>query len=486
MAFEVADVCCRVLDWEESCFTYAAGYYFMLLDKLCEMSKDTSFAERKVQLMEELVIRIEAGKSEDCSIPNQYARNLALLTLAKYWQPDSSEALQKLVRMVRLRLFNTEMMGFLGPEMSVSSSLSVTFLLSSCAYIGVRFHEELSQSVQKILEEFIEVLESNKGPEAIIELSYKIIGIVNRAKQEGQEHIDQFDLVLDQKKGISIVEDSFFQDSLHAALNIFSEPGTKYETIVPEKPMQLLKIKQTASEMNWRCLEMQEITGLADPIRVWCNNVIYPSYSLVVFCFKAYNSTKFELQNIKFQYLISQNLKFGLKQPRSSSVSSLSTEDSFEFKVRAIIKDSGQVSISLKVSVEGDSFPEESAQYNTLIYSVPFPRLLLKDTSSSHSVSHFLSLWTRLVYGDLAQCSMGSIESVRHKVGKYMQEALYVEEFGSFKLGWQAANLQGDRVVLYISGSRNSRNVRTEVKDFKSLKLFDDKQVFGNLFARVK
>ena len=183
-----------------------------------------------------------------------------------------------------------------------------------------------------------------------------------------------------------------------------------------------------------------------------------------MFCFKAYNSTKFELQNIKFQYLISQNLKFGLKQPRSSSVSSLSTEDSFEFKVRAIIKDSGQVSISLKVSVEGDSFPEETAQYNTLIYSVPFPRLLLKDTSSSHSVSHFLSLWTRLVYGDLAQCSMGSIEGVREKVGKYMQEALYVEEFGSFKLGWQAANLQGDRVVLYVSGSRNSRNVRTEVR----------------------
>ena len=277
MAFEVADVCCRVLDWEESCFTYAAGYYFMLLDKLCEMSKGTSFEERKVQLMEELVIRIEAGKSEDCSIPNQYARNLALLTLAKYWQPESSEALQNLVRMVRLRLFNTEMMGFLGPEMSVSSSLSVTFLLSSCAYIGVRFHEELSQSIQEILEEFIEILESSKGPEAIIELSYKIIGIVNRAKQEGQEHIDQFDLVLDQKKGISIVEDSFFQDSLHAALNIFSESGTKYETIVPEKPMQLLKIKQTASEMNWRCLDMQEITGLADPIRVWCNNVIYPS-----------------------------------------------------------------------------------------------------------------------------------------------------------------------------------------------------------------
>ena len=83
-------------------------------------------------------------------------------------------------------------------------------------------------------------------------------------------------------------------------------------------------------------------------------------------------------------------------------VPSLSTEGSYEWKVRAIIERSGEISVSLLLSIEDSTIPlDNGVKYPSQVYTVPFSDILLKDISSFGSITQFLSLWTRLNYSHM-------------------------------------------------------------------------------------
>ncbi|CAG9330852.1 unnamed protein product [Blepharisma stoltei] len=469
IAFEVSDICFRVIDWvcgegnEER--TFAPAYNFMLLEEIGRASKDKPEFAGRLQMSLELLMR--RFEQTETNIPSRFSRNLALLMLAKFWTPSSEEDLRRILSIVRLELFSSEMLGFISASMTVTTAQSLEFLLTSCLHFYLRYSGRIGDDIIRILTQFSEVVENSATNNPILDLAQKVSGILGRYQSGEVFEVDEFSILMERKINSNIkYTESSFHDYLHAALNIFNKSERRHETLNSDKPMELLRITAIPKEMNWRCLSMNEISGLADPVRVKCTHVIYPPYSLVVFCFRFFNMTKFEIKNIKVQSLLSQNLRFALKQRTSSIIPSISTLGSYEWKVRAIIENSGEISISLLLSIEDSTVPlDQGVQYSSQAYIVPFSDFLLKDISSFGSITQFLSLWTRLNYSHMVQCELTkSIEELCEALSKHMEKAVKTIDSDGFRLGFQAATLQGDRIAIVLTGTKISKTVRSEVR----------------------
>lgn len=117
VAYEVVDVCGKVLDWrcasghEER--TYASMYYFMLLEEICKVEGSSELQSRKQQILEDIVTRFESNSWDTCSIPNEFTRNQAALLISKYWIPQTEDSLLNMLEVIKVRMFSSEMKGII-------------------------------------------------------------------------------------------------------------------------------------------------------------------------------------------------------------------------------------------------------------------------------------------------------------------------------------------------------------------------------------
>ena len=73
---------------------------------------------------------------------------------------------------------------------------------------------------------------------------------------------------------------------------------------------------------------MIHLEHFAHMLYIHNSNILYSN--LVVFCFKLYNTTKFQLTHVQIKILISQNLSLGVKQRSICNIQELSTMECHE------------------------------------------------------------------------------------------------------------------------------------------------------------
>lgn len=249
IAFEVSDVCFKVVDWDCEDRNYASSYYFMLLEEIGRVAKEKHEYYARLQMgYEQLVRRYDQAENK---ISNQYTRNLALLSLSKFWQPSSEEDLTRIISTLRVELFSTDMLGFIKATMSAISAQSIEFLLAACMHFVLRYSSQTGEIISGLLTQFCEVVDNSAGNSPILDLSQKILGIINRY-QAGELFVaDEFSILLEKKNFAEFeANESSFYDYLHAALNIFNKQGRRHETLNGKKPMELLKMTAVPKEMN--------------------------------------------------------------------------------------------------------------------------------------------------------------------------------------------------------------------------------------------
>lgn len=65
----------------------------------------------------------------------------------------------------------------------------------------------------------------------------------------------------------------------------------------------------------------------------------------------------------------------------------------------------------------------------------------------------------------MVQCELKeSIDDLCEAISKHMEQAIKVIDSEGFKLAFQAVTLQGDRIAVFLTGSKISKSVRTEVR----------------------
>lgn len=164
---------------------------------------------------------------------------------------------------------------------------------------------------------------------------------------------------------------------------------------------------------------------------------------------------------MQVKILISQNLVLGVKQRNHCFISELSTLESHEWKVRAVVKNPGEISCSLEISF-ADPGLADIYVYSTLVYSIPIPDILLRDVSSGSLFSKFLVLWNRLVYNNTVRCEMlDDFKAVINEISNHIEEVKCCEDI---KAAFQGVTLQGDRIAIYLTGTLQSKNIRLEFR----------------------
>ncbi|OMJ82044.1 hypothetical protein SteCoe_17374 [Stentor coeruleus] len=467
VGLEVVDVCFKVLDWPcDQDATYCATYFFLLLEEVCTLSRNSPLVDRVQQTLENLISRLS-----DSEILHYYSYAYTVLICSKYWLPLDELTLSKFMDIVRIKLFSTEIVKI---DINIYKQ-SIQFLVCSCMHLARRFSKQCGNIMHKNLTDYLELIEESQSDQDNIS---KIISLIEGYAEnlEESEFSESSPLEKPQKNYKKEPSGYFYQflerihvkfdekteevyESMHAALNIFNR--SRNESFCTTRPLEMLRIAQPEKELNWRCLKQTEITGVCDPLRAFCTHVIYPQYSLVVFCIKFYNTTKFQLTSIQIKFLISQNLILGVKQRGICNIGELSTGEVFEWKVRAVINSPGEISGSLLITFLDPTLPC-SCTFETRSYYVPVPDILLRDISSGNLLSKFLILWTSLAYSITVRCELvKDFESMTQEIAEHMEQI----DCGTRTQGaFQGVTLQGDRIAIYITGSKASKNVRLEYR----------------------
>lgn len=180
-----------------------------------------------------------------------------------------------------------------------------------------------------------------------------------------------------------------------------------------------------------------------------------------MFCVKFYNTTKFQLNNIQIKFLTSQNLELAVKQRNYCNISELSTGETYEWKVRAVINSPGEISGSLLFNFN-DSTLVDSCSYSSNAYVVPIPDILLRDVSSGRLFSKFIVLWNRLIYCITVRCEL--LKDFQAMITEIQEHMEWIDCGQDHKAAFQGVTLQGDRIAIYITGSQASKNVRLEYR----------------------
>lgn len=122
--------------------------------------------------------------------------------------------------------------------------------------------------------------------------------------------------------------------------------------------------------------------------------------------------------------------------------------------MRLRIIEAGQLCFRVRVTLPIlEDLPISEFKFDSLVYQVPLAELLIKDRSSLHSTSQFLSLWRRLIHSTTVQCTMlGTLPALRARLGRTLEEAVFEETPNVFRLAGQSVSLQGERVAVCISG----------------------------------
>ena len=145
----------------------------------------------------------------------------------------------------------------------------------------------------------------------------------------------------------------------------------------------------------------------------------------------------------------------------------------------------------VQVFIEDASLPLDSAAaYYTRTYTVAVPQTLLPDRTSEGSVAHFLLLWNRLPYSFSVQCVLkGSLEALVKRISQCFAQALQLTGSEGFRLGFQAATWQGDRLALFLTGASTSKHFRVEFRstaeDLLKGVTAQVSEVLGSLFGEV-
>lgn len=262
VGLEVVDVCFKVLDWPCSQKnTICSNYFFLLLEEVCATSKSLNgLSDRIQQSLENLVSRFEG-----VGIIHQYSYNFAILICAKYWLPCNESALGKFVDTLRVKLFSTDLIN-IDPGIYKQC---IQFLLCSCMHLSRRFGEQAGEIMLKTVVEYLEVTEQSNNDQENIS---KILSYIE--DQSSTDFSMEFSMLLEKVHCRLDGEYELYYDCMHAALNIFKT--RRNECFQSSRPMELLRVAQPHKELNWRCLPSKEITGFADPLRVFCTHVIYP------------------------------------------------------------------------------------------------------------------------------------------------------------------------------------------------------------------
>lgn len=90
-AFEVADLCTRVLDWEiigENTWNLIAEQFMILVDNISIYeAKNPSIEKLSITLLEDIRERFIEKDWNNCKIKEEYTKQMAILLLSKHWIP---------------------------------------------------------------------------------------------------------------------------------------------------------------------------------------------------------------------------------------------------------------------------------------------------------------------------------------------------------------------------------------------------------------
>lgn len=282
VGLEVVDVCFKVLDWPcDQDATYCATYFFLLLEEVCTLSKNSTLVDRVQQTLENLISRLS-----DTEILHYYSYAYAVLICSKYWLPLDELTLSKFMDIVRIKLFSTEIVKV---DINIYKQ-SIQFLVCSCMHLARRFSNQCGNIMHKNLTDYLEQIEESQSDQDNIS---KIISLIEGYAENLEEGDFSESSPLEKNSKSYKKEPSgyFYQflerihvkfdekteevyESMHAALNIFNR--SRNESFCTTRPLEMLRIAQPEKELNWRCLRLTEITGVCDPLRAFCTHVIYP------------------------------------------------------------------------------------------------------------------------------------------------------------------------------------------------------------------
>ena len=184
-----------------------------------------------------------------------------------------------------------------------------------------------------------------------------------------------------------------------------------------------------------------------------------------MFVFLLTNTTKFEIGSMKLHIRMGATLEPVAGQLRECSLRSLSTGESFVWKVRTRVLEVGVATCTVSVQLTEESQDEEQTLLQSETYIVPVGDFLLPDDSHMSLPGKFRSMWRRLPFSAVAQCSLtGPMALVRSSFLPLFSELPLTEGRQSFQLGYLSSHILGHRVAILLSGLDGSSVVRVEVR----------------------
>jgi hypothetical protein len=437
-ALEAADLGVKMLDWPSLHPSFAADVYFVLLGEVCAQPEDS-----RVQLLLETLAQRFDG-SNDWS----YVKCLTIEVLSRHWVPRSEVSFSALLASLQHQL--TDIVNL------QESAVMTEILVRSCLHLSTRFPLQCSSAIVEWLQDLVNKLDSPKL-ESVAEYIGKVLTAITR-HQLGETAEGQVEL---SEAGLSGISADYY-DALDMAINSQREIICFGQN---SSPLAGLRLLNHGKSMHWRCGPAALITGIVDVVLVQASHVLERRQKLLVFVFALTNTTPFELGAIKVAVRLRDTLEPAAGQLRECAIRSLSTGETFTWKVRTRIREIGPTDCSLSIELTEESPDLQQITIKSERYEVPAMDFLCPDQSHMQLEGKFRTIWRRLQHKAVAQCSLQSnLSEVRRELSKEMGEVSLMETQEAYQIGYLSAHLLGDRVAVTLSGLQGSKVARVEVR----------------------
>ena len=444
-ALEAADLGVKMLDWNCLHPSFAPDAYFVLLGEVCAQPEDS-----RVQLLLETLAQRFDGNSDW-----SYVKCLALDVLSRYWSPRSQVSFSVLLNALQQRLTDIDNI-HQSPDM-------IEVLVRGCLHLATRFPLQCSSSIVQWLQDLVGTMDSPKM-EHISEYIGKVLTAITRFQLGESTAAEEVVELYSEDTPGGAYETCY--DSLDMAIDSQQSTISIGETPSPLSGLRLLDPGQT---LHWRCNQAIPITGLADAVLAQATHVLERRQRLLVFVFIFTNTTHFELGALHITVRLRDTLQPATGQLRECNIRSLSTGESFTWIVRARVMTIAPADCSLSIQLTEDCPDEKQTLLRSEVYQVPNRHFLCPDSSHMELEGKFRTIWRRLPYRAVAQCTLqGSLKEIREEIRREMAEVTLVESQDAFQIGYLSAHMLGSRVALVVSGLQGSKVVRVEVRTSSS------------------
>lgn len=439
-ALEAADLGVKMLDWPCLHPSFAPDVYFVLLGEVCAQPEDS----RVQLLLETLAQRFD--DSSDWS----YVKCLAVEILAKYWSPRSELSFSALLASLQHQLADINRLR--------ESAVMTEVLVRGCLHLATRFPLQCSSAIVQWLQDLVNQLDSPKL-EPVAEYIGKVLTAITR-HQLGETAVPEDSVELSEAEQSGQSLDCY--DSLDMAIDSQQENTSFGHS---SSPLTGLRLLGQGKSSHWRCGLAVPVTGLADAVLAQVSHVLERRQKLLVFVFSLTNTTPFELGTIRITVKLRDTLEPAAGQQRDCSIRSLSTGETFIWKVRTRVRTIGPANCSLSIELTEESPDLQQSVIKSEVYEVPACHFLCSDQSHMRLESKFKTIWRRLPYRAVAQCSLqSSLSDVRSELSQEMAEVPLSETQEAYQIGYLSAHMLGSRVALSLSGLQGSKVARVEVR----------------------